>query len=164
MYSLRLLASKNARLFEIAYNLFYPIVRTLSPLWRRIGFERIEKPFSVLEVWTKGLLFDCQMCGRCILSSTGMSCPMNCPKKIRNGPCGGVRTNGNCEIEPDMRCVWVDAWTGSQQMKGGDKINIVQPPVDHRIQGTSAWLRHIRDDLDASQADPETKLKSGEGP
>nr|WP_245947992.1 methylenetetrahydrofolate reductase C-terminal domain-containing protein [Halomonas montanilacus] len=29
------------------------------------------------------------MCGQCILSSTGMSCPMNCPKSLRNGPCGG---------------------------------------------------------------------------
>jgi hypothetical protein len=36
-----------------------------------------------------------------------MSCPMNCPKSIRNGPCGGVRLNGHCEIKPEMRCVWV---------------------------------------------------------
>ena len=164
MYSLRLLASKNARLFEIAYNLFDPIVHALGPLWRRIGHERVEKPFSVFEIWAKGLLFDCQMCGRCILSSTGMSCPMNCPKKIRNGPCGGVRANGNCEIEPDMRCVWVAAWSGSQQMKIGDKINTVQPPIDHRIQGTSAWLRHFRDGLAALPAASETDPKGGDGP
>ena len=149
MYSLRLLASKNARVFEIAYNLFDPIVRVLAPLWRGIGYARIEKPFAVFEVWSKGLMFDCQMCGNCILSSTGMSCPMNCPKKIRNGPCGGVRANGNCEVDSDMRCVWVDAWAGSQQMKGGDKIKTIQPPVDYSIQGTSAWLRHVRDDLAA---------------
>ena len=74
---------------------------------------------------------------------------MNCPKKIRNGPCGGVRANGNCEVDPDMRCVWVDAWAGSQQMKGGDKIKTIQPPVDYSIQGTSAWLRHVRGDLTA---------------
>ena len=30
MYSLRLLASDNARLFEIAYNLFDPIVHALA--------------------------------------------------------------------------------------------------------------------------------------
>lgn len=145
MYSLRLLASKHARAFEVAYNLFEPAVQALAPLWRGIGYKRVEKPFSVFEKVTKGVLFDCQMCGRCILSSTGMSCPMNCPKNIRNGPCGGVRPNGNCEIEPDMRCVWVDAWEGSQMMKGGGKINAVQPPVDHRMQGSSAWLRHVRD-------------------
>ena len=163
MYSLRLLASKNARAFEVAYNLFDPLVRAMAPLWRGIGYERAEKTFAVFEVWTKGLLFDCQMCGRCILSSTGMSCPMNCPKKIRNGPCGGVRADGNCEVKPDMRCVWVDAWTGSEQMKDGDKINTIQPPVDHRIQGTSAWLRHVRDDIAATQAASEADGKSGTG-
>ncbi len=160
MYSLRLLASKNARLFEFAYDLFEPIVHALAPLWRTIGYQRVEKPFSAVERWTKGLMFDCQMCGLCILSSTGMSCPMNCPKKIRNGPCGGVRSNGNCEIEPDMRCVWVDAWTGSRQMKGGDKLNTIQPPVDHRIQGSSAWLRHVREMPTGAQAAGQTDAGS----
>lgn len=163
MYSLRLFASKNARLLEMAYDLFDPLVQVLAPVWRGIGYERVEKPFSLVEKWSKGLLFDCQMCGRCILSSTGMSCPMNCPKKIRNGPCGGVQTNGNCEIDRDMRCVWVDAWTGSQQMKGGDKINAVQPPVDHRIEGTSAWLRHVREMPAASQGGAEAETSSEGG-
>ena len=26
---------------------------------------------------------------------------MNCPKTLRNGPCGGVRQNGGCEIKPE---------------------------------------------------------------
>lgn len=162
MYALRLLASKHARLFEAAYNLFDPIVQALDPLWRGIGYSRVEKPFSIVEELTKGLLFDCQMCGKCILSSTGMSCPMNCPKNIRNGPCGGVRPNGNCEIDPDMRCVWVDAWEGSRQMKGGGKINTVQPPIDYRIKGTSAWLRHVRENMADSRA--EAKAKGADKP
>ena len=56
-----------------------------------IGFARLEAPAAAVERNVKGLLFDCQMCGKCVLSSTGMSCPMNCPKQMRNGPCGGVR-------------------------------------------------------------------------
>jgi len=76
-----------------------------------------------------------------VLSSTGMSCPMNCPKQLRNGPCGGVRANGNCEVEPDMPCVWVQAWEGSRRMTGGDAILAVQKPVDHSLRETSAWLR-----------------------
>jgi hypothetical protein len=80
------------------------------------------------------------MCGQCALSDTGMSCPMNCPKGLRNGPCGGVRSDGNCEIEPDMPCVWVEAWKGSQLMQAKDKIRAVQKPVDHSLRGTSAWL------------------------
>ena len=163
MYSLRLLASKNARLFEMAYDLCDPMIRALAPLWRGIGYKRIEKPFCVVEKWSKGVLFDCQMCGRCILSSTGMACPMNCPKKIRNGPCGGVRSNGNCEVQPDMRCVWVEAWTGSQQMKGGAKINTIQSPVDHRIEGTSAWLRHVREEPVAGGETTRTQASGGNG-
>jgi hypothetical protein len=69
-------------------------------------------PITFVEKHVKGLIFDCRMCGQCVLSSTGMSCPMNCPKQLRNGPCGGVRANGNCEVEPDMPCVWVQAWEG----------------------------------------------------
>ncbi len=162
MYSLRLLAVKNARLFEALYNLFDPVVQALDPLWRGIGYKRVEKPFSLIEELTKGMLFDCQMCGRCILSSTGMSCPMNCPKNIRNGPCGGVRADGGCEIDPEMRCVWVDAWEGSRQMKGGDKIDTVQPAVDHSIQGTSAWLRHVRENPAAGQGRAEARGADGQ--
>ena len=95
----------------------------------------------IAEKIVKGFLFDCRMCGQCALSDTGMSCPMNCPKSLRNGPCGGVRPNGNCEVEPDMPCVWVQAWTGSQMMAGGDAIQKVQAPVDHSLKGTSSWLR-----------------------
>jgi hypothetical protein len=94
-----------------------------------------------VERHVKGLLFDCRMCGQCILSATGMSCPMNCPKRLRNGPCGGVRANGHCEVEPDMPCVWVQAWEGSRRMKGGDAIRDLQPPVDYSLRETSAWLR-----------------------
>ena len=75
-----------------------------------------------------------------------MSCPMNCPKTIRNGPCGGVRENGMCEVRPEMRCVWVEAWDGASRMKGGEAIQQIDFAVDHRLRGTSTWLRLARDD------------------
>ncbi len=145
MYRLRLLATRNARGLEALYNAFERIVLALDPLWRRIGYARLERPVAALERWTKGGLFDCQMCGRCILSATGMSCPMNCPKSLRNGPCGGVRPNGHCEVKPEMRCVWVEAWAGSQRMRAGMRIVEIQQPVDHSIKGSSAWMRLIRE-------------------
>ncbi len=113
----------------------------LHPLWKGIGYGRVEAPIKFVEKRVKGFMFDCRMCGQCVLSSTGMSCPMNCPKQLRNGPCGGVRANGNCEVEPDMPCVWVKAWEGSQQMVHGDAILNVQKPVDQSLRETSAWLR-----------------------
>jgi len=113
----------------------------LDPLWRAVGYERMDRPMAMLEKGVKGFLFDCQMCGQCALSDTGMSCPMNCPKSLRNGPCGGVRSNGNCEVEPDMRCVWVEAARGARQMHSQQSIEVIQLPVDARLKGHSSWLR-----------------------
>ncbi len=118
----------------------------LAPLFRVIGYQRLERPFVAVERGVKGLLFDCKMCGQCVLSSTGMSCPMNCPKNLRNGPCGGVREDGGCEVIPDMRCVWVLAFAGAQRIPGGtDKIQVIQAPVDRRREGHSAWLHAVRE-------------------
>lgn len=122
----------------------------MHPVWRKIGYQRIEKPVALMEKGIKGMLFNCQMCGQCILSDTGMSCPMNCPKHLRNGPCGGVRRNGNCEVVPELKCVWVEAWEGSQHMKQGKTIFAVQAPVDYRMQGSSAWLRMTREEMTTS--------------
>jgi len=140
-YSIRLWAVRHSRLLEWFYSKFADAFLLLHPLWRVIGYGKVERPVTFIERRVKGLMFDCRMCGQCILSSTGMSCPMNCPKQLRNGPCGGVRANGNCEVEPDMPCVWVKAWEGSRNMVHGDKILSVQPPVDQSIRETSAWLR-----------------------
>jgi hypothetical protein len=97
-----------------------------------------------LEQWTKGPLFDCRMCGQCVLRHTGMTCPMTCPKHLRNGPCGGVRIDGGCEIVPEMTCVWLQAWERSQSMPtyGGDILHIL-PPLDGRLKGTSAWVNEL---------------------
>src|SRR5246127_2684129 len=130
MYSVRLSSIRHARAFEAFYNAFEGTMLRLAPVLKRIGYSRLEKPVAAFERTVKGFLFDCQMCGQCALSSTGMSCPMNCPKNLRNGPCGGVRANGNCEVKPDMPCVWVLAVEGSRRMRNGQaKIQFVQPPV-----------------------------------
>ena len=144
MYSVRRWVVRHSRVFEFIYNVFEPVIARLDPVWRGIGYARIERPVTAVERAVKGFLFDCKMCGQCALSSTGMSCPMNCPKSLRNGPCGGVRANGHCEVKPDMKCVWAEAWAGSQRMKSGKKIPMVQKPVDFRLRDTSSWLRVVR--------------------
>lgn len=145
MYRARLFAVRHARAFEWIYLRLERAMIALDPLFRRIGYERVERPVAVLEQGIKGLLFDCRMCGQCVLSSTGMSCPMNCPKTLRNGPCGGVRPGGFCEVKPQMKCVWVLAWDGAERMQGGARIHEVHPPVDHRLKGSSSWLRASRE-------------------
>jgi hypothetical protein len=149
---LRFWSVRRARLMETLYNLFERGLVSVAPLAQRIGFARAERPVAAIEARIKGALFDCRMCGECILSSTGMSCPMNCPKALRNGPCGGVRANGNCEVDADMPCVWVKAWEGSERMREGDAISLIQPPLDHRLKGSSSWLRIARRRLGVEEA------------
>ncbi|MDZ7823423.1 MAG: methylenetetrahydrofolate reductase C-terminal domain-containing protein [Ahrensia sp.] len=141
-FTIRLWVIRNARFFEWFYEKFASVFLFLHPVWKAVGYQRVEKPMAFVERQVKGLLFDCQMCGSCALSSTGMSCSMNCPKQLRNGPCGGVRANGNCEVEPDMPCVWVKAWEGASRMSRGQiKMMDVQKPVDQSLRNTSSWLR-----------------------
>lgn len=140
MQAIRHWSVRHAGLLERAYALVERALIAAGPVLARIGMARLERPVAAVERGVKGLLFDCRMCGQCALSSTGMSCAMNCPKSLRNGPCGGVRQNGHCEIKPDMPCVWVAAWAGSQRMAAGGTIRNVQPAVDHRLIGRSSWL------------------------
>jgi len=146
MYRMREWSVRHASALSRIYAWLESLLVRLDPLWRAIGHEGLEKPFAAVERTVKGFLFDCQMCGDCVLSSTGMSCPMNCPKHLRNGPCGGVRENGNCEVIPAMKCVWVAAYEGSQNIPGGvQAMRVIQFAVDRRLSGTSSWLRVVRD-------------------
>jgi hypothetical protein len=152
VYIFRQLSVTHSRKLETLYRTFEGVLTRLHPLFDAIGYQRIEKPVRVVEKAIKGLMFDCQMCGRCVLGSTGMSCPMNCPKSIRNGPCGGVRLDGCCEVRPEMRCVWVEAWRGSQQMRDSAAIQQVQIPVNQLLRGSSSWLREVREKATAESA------------
>ena len=159
MYAVRRWSVRHARGFEWIYQTLERVLIGLHPFLNRFGYERLDKPVALVEKAVKGLLFDCRMCGQCVLSSTGMSCPMNCPKQLRNGPCGGVRAGGYCEVKPVMRCVWVEAYEGSQRMRSGMSIQLVQFPVDRRLEGRSSWLRATR--LKAEQLGME-KVNSNE--
>ena len=158
MYAMRKWTVSHAHAFNRLYKLLDTILTRLHPLWLKIGYDRVEKPIKFVEKNIKGFLFDCQMCGQCVLHKTGMSCPMNCPKELRNGPCGGVRPNGHCEVKPEMRCVWVEAYRGSSILgyhknklkhkkdkhdHQNKSILQVQLPVDHRLKGSSSWLREV---------------------
>ena len=146
MYAVRRWSVRHARGLETCYRLFERALLTLNPVWRRVGYRRLERPVAAVEKAVKGFLFDCRMCGQCVLGETGMSCPMNCPKNLRNGPCGGVRASGHCEVEPAMMCVWVDAVAGSRRMRaGGPAIHVVQVAVDRRLAGRSSWLAVARE-------------------
>ena len=133
-YRKRIWAVKNAKYLYAFYNLFIATLRKVRFVVRYI-------PITPIEKIVKETLFDCKMCGNCILSSTGMSRPMNCPKDIRNGPCGGVREDGGCEVIHDMPCVWVLAYEGNKNMNNIE--NNFQPALEHTQIGSSSWLKEI---------------------
>ena len=145
--SVRRWVQNHPHMLEVAYNLTKRVFLALDPVWSRLGYERTDWLIRPVEEATKKLVFDCRMCGQCILHSTGMTCSMTCPKNLRNGPCGGVRNNGHCEVIPDMRCIWVDAYERSLDMPTyGQEIRLIQPPLNWELQGTSAWVNLLTGD------------------
>ncbi|MCC7348938.1 MAG: methylenetetrahydrofolate reductase C-terminal domain-containing protein [Phycisphaerales bacterium] len=96
------------------------------------------KTIARIEALVKGTLFDCRMCGQCVLSQTGLVCPMTCPKGLRNGPCGGT-LHGECEVLPDRPCVWVKIHHRTVGDESLDRPNLL-PSCDARLQNTSSYL------------------------
>ena len=132
----------------------------LAPLARRVGVPRFGRWLAPVEHVAKGLFFDCQMCGDCALSVTGLACPMGCGKQMRNGPCGGVRANGHCELRPGQRCTWLEAGEGDLRMQGGARGEHRPSwrervaPLDRRRAGQSSWIRVISADQARRAAGP----------
>ena len=154
MYFMRKLMVTQAKNAERIYHALESTLVKLEPVWNNLGDLRAEKTLTFAEKQIKGFLFDCQMCGDCVLDKTGMSCPMNCPKQIRNGPCGGVRDNGNCEIKPEMRCVWIEAWRGAKKLTPHTTIipdlEILEP-VNQTIRGRSSWFKKYKEIIQNNQ-------------
>ncbi len=85
-------------------------------------------------------LFRCQRCGECILSSTAFICSQNCPKRLRNGPCGGTGEDGSCEVFPDRKCVWYRIYRRSRRLERVSLLYKMAPIHNWNLEGTSAWL------------------------
>ena len=109
----------------------------------RVPVSPAHRALAAIEWAVKRPLFGCQMCGQCVLHSTGLTCPMTCPKHLRNGPCGGVRPDGHCEVKPEMRCRWVIAYERGERLPWRDELGHLRPPVDQRLTGTSSWINHL---------------------
>src|ERR1035437_9055849 len=159
MLSLRLWSVRHARGLRRGYDLFSRLAPVVAPIARTLGVERTEALLRPLERNAKGLLFDCRMCGQCVLSATGMACPMNCAKEMRNGPCGGVRADGGCEVKPEMPCVWGDGTVGTKPIAPDHLAHPTPllPAVDQRKRGSASWIQVIH-----GRADPAFQPPVGE--
>ena len=106
-------------------------------------WSTLARLLTPIEHLLKKPLWGCEMCGQCILHETGLTCPMGCPKSMRNGPCGGLGPNGECEVKPDMKCVWMKAHRRDPKLPWKGHIKALQPPVDWSLSGSSSWLNYL---------------------
>ncbi len=97
-----------------------------------------EHALRVLEYGVKGPLFGCRMCGNCLLSETALICPMECPKGLRNGPCGGS-TSETCYVDPSRPCIWYKIYERSFEWGREDLLLEVLPPLDWEQVGRDSW-------------------------
>jgi methylenetetrahydrofolate reductase (NADPH) len=100
-----------------------------------------------VELCVKGPLFGCRMCGNCLLQETAFICPMECPKGLRNGPCGGVTPEKNCYVDETRKCVWYAIYNRSLKLGREEKLLEVLPPLDWSKTGTETWgdvVRQVR--------------------
>ena len=103
-------------------------------------FNGLDRILSPVEAAVKKPVFGCHMCGQCVLHSTGMTCPMECPKNLRNGPCGGVGEDGSCEVDRSKTCTWFKAVNRSSKTPWAHEIYERNPAVDWSLKGSSAWV------------------------
>ncbi|HLP73062.1 MAG TPA: methylenetetrahydrofolate reductase C-terminal domain-containing protein, partial [Bacteroidales bacterium] len=127
-------AIKPARRWQPA---FYPFKRETAGK-RFLAFtERI----------VKGALFGCRMCGNCLLQETAFICPMECPKGMRNGPCGGITPDKRCYVDSSRKCVWNAIYERSFRTGRQEKLLEVLPPLDWSKTGCETWgdvVRRVR--------------------
>jgi methylenetetrahydrofolate reductase (NADPH) len=159
MLALRLWSVRHARGLRRVYEFFSRIAPVFAPVVRLLGEKPATAILHPIERRAKGLMFDCRECGQCVLSATGMACPMNCAKEMRNGPCGGVRPGGFCEVKPEMRCVWVEATEGTMRIAPDHLAHPTPllPAIDVRKRGTSTWIQVVH-----GRSDPAFQPPVGE--
>ena len=96
------------------------------------------RALEVLEYAVKGPMFGCRMCGNCLLQETALICPMECPKGLRNGPCGGS-TSEHCYVDETRPCIWYKIYERSFKYGREELLLEVLPPLDWEQVGHDAW-------------------------
>ena len=97
-----------------------------------------QRVLAKIEIAVKSPLFGCRMCGNCLLQETAFICPMECPKGLRNGPCGGS-TPEKCYVDESRPCIWYKIFDRSFKLGREALLLEVLPPLDWEKTGTDAW-------------------------
>jgi len=122
---------------------FTPSRRWQPPFYpfKREKFNK--RVLASVERVVKGPLFGCRMCGNCLLQETAFICSMECPKGIRNGPCGGS-TPEHCYVDETRPCMWYRIYERAFAMNREEMLLEVLPPLDWDKVGTETWGDVVR--------------------
>ena len=113
-----------------------------TPMFRALGYERIERPVAGVEKAVKGLLFDCRMCGQCVLELHRHVLP----DELSQSPCA-MGPAAACAPTAIARSSRTCAASGSRPTEGSE-TDPGRPRVDGASavrgrstrQGRSSWL------------------------
>ncbi len=113
--------------------------RRWQPAYRPFRHENpSNQMLEGVERLVKGPLFGCRMCGNCVLQETAFICSMECPKGIRNGPCGGS-TQEHCYVDETRPCIWYHIYDRAFKMGRQEMLLEVLPPLDWDKVGGETW-------------------------
>lgn len=93
-------------------------------------------------------LFRCQHCGECLLSHTAFICCQRCPKRLRNGPCGGTSADGHCEVYPERLCIWYRIHRRAKRLRRLPLLNRIEKIHNWELEKSAAWLNVWRGEID----------------
>jgi hypothetical protein len=90
----------------------------------------------------------CAACGDCVLGETFGLCPVaRCAKSLSNGPCGGTRKEGKCEIDENLDCVWFQIYERAKSRGKVKQLLKVRKPKNWSNSGHGGPKRVVREDL-----------------
>jgi methylenetetrahydrofolate reductase (NADPH) len=115
-------------------------IATLEKKERSKGEKLISRIVLFFEDLIKIPIFRCQRCGECVLSSTAWICCQRCPKRLRNGPCGGTGEGGTCEVYPERKCIWYKIYYRSILLRRLPYLRHMLKSHNWNLEKTSAWL------------------------
>lgn len=103
------------------------------------------------EVESQGIWVEvCAGCGHCILHFTGGVCPIaRCAKNLFNGPCGGVRADGTCEVSRNgpRPCAWVMIYERLGRLNQRKSLENIFGAKDWSTDRHGGPRRRIREDM-----------------
>ena len=112
-----------------------------------------------IETAVKDRVWGCQMCGHCVLHSTGMTCPMNVPEDASQRPLRrrarrrGLRGEARDALRVAQGLRALASRCRCSPSTWRDEFNHLRPPVDNRLNG-HVVVDQLRDEARPSNGRP----------